>query len=94
MAHRKWREIKQQPSMLPGTAVPGSCLVSFHILWAILSTSTVHRIRTKGEGVPKMQTTVLVLRMASRIWKETKQEPGTAVPGNMIGCCLISLHFL
>ena len=27
--------------MLPGPAVPGSCLVSFHILWAILSTSTV-----------------------------------------------------
>ena len=41
MAHRKWKEIKQHPSMLPGPAVPGSCLVSFHILWAILSTSTV-----------------------------------------------------
>ena len=27
--------------MLPGPAVPGSCLVYFHILWAILSTSTV-----------------------------------------------------
>ena len=27
--------------MLPGPAVPGSCLVSFHFLWAILSTSTV-----------------------------------------------------
>ena len=44
MAHRKWREIKQQPSMLPGSAVPGCCLVSFHILWAILSTSTVQPI--------------------------------------------------
>ena len=32
---------KQQPSMLPGPAVPGCCLVSFHILWAILSTSTL-----------------------------------------------------
>ena len=41
MAHRKWKETKQQPNMLPGQAVPGSCLVSFHILWAILSTSTV-----------------------------------------------------
>ena len=40
MVHRKWKETKQQPSMLPGAAVPGSCLVSFHILWAILSTST------------------------------------------------------
>ena len=46
MAHRKWREINQQPSMLPGTAVPGSCLVSFHILLAILSTSTVHDIHS------------------------------------------------
>ena len=41
MADRKWKETKQQPSMLPGPAVPGSCLVSFHIMWAILSTSTV-----------------------------------------------------
>ena len=41
MVHRKWRETKQQPSVLPGPAVPVSCLVSFHILWDILSTSTV-----------------------------------------------------
>ena len=32
MAHRKWKETKQQPSMLPGPAVPGCCLVSFHFL--------------------------------------------------------------
>ena len=32
--HRKWRETKQQPSMLPGPAVPGCCLVSFDFLWA------------------------------------------------------------
>ena len=38
--------------------------------------------------------TVLVLRMAHRIWKETEQQPGTAGPGNMLGCCLISFHFL
>ena len=35
MAHRKWEEIKQQPSMLPGPAVPGSCFASFHFRWAI-----------------------------------------------------------
>ena len=29
LPHRKCKEIKQQPSMLPGPAVPGSCLVSF-----------------------------------------------------------------
>ena len=38
--------------------------------------------------------TVLVLRMAHRMWKETKQEPGTAGPGNMLCCCLIYFHFL
>ena len=41
MAHRKWQETKLQPSMLPGLTVPGCCLVSLHIMWAILSTSTV-----------------------------------------------------
>ena len=35
MAHRKWKAIKQQPSMLPGPAVPGSCLASFLFRWAI-----------------------------------------------------------
>ena len=42
MAHRKCKETKQLPSMLPGSAVPGCCLLSFHILWAILSTRTVY----------------------------------------------------
>ena len=32
--------------------------------------------------------------MAHRKRKETKQQPGTAGPGNMLGCCLISFHFL
>ena len=41
MANKKWKETKQEPSMLPGPAVPGCCLVSFNILWAILSTITV-----------------------------------------------------
>ena len=38
--------------------------------------------------------TVLVLRMSHRKWKETKQLPGTAESGNMLGCCLVSFHFL
>ena len=33
-------------------------------------------------------------RIAHRKWKETKQQPGTAGPGNMLGWCLLSLHFL
>ena len=35
MVHRKRKESKQQPNMLPGSAVPGCCLISFHFLWAI-----------------------------------------------------------
>ena len=42
MAHRKWKKIKQQPSMLPGPAVPGSYLASFHFLWAIHPIRPVH----------------------------------------------------
>ena len=37
MAHRKWKETKQQPSLLPGPAVPGSV----HFLWAILCPQAV-----------------------------------------------------
>ena len=32
--------------------------------------------------------------MAHRKWKEAKQLPDTAGPGNMLGCCLIFFHFL
>ena len=42
MSHRKRRETKQQPSMLPGPAMPGCCLVSFHFLSDIHSIHSVH----------------------------------------------------
>ena len=32
--------------------------------------------------------------MAHRKQKETKQQPGTAGPGYILGCCLASLRFL
>ena len=32
--------------------------------------------------------------IAHRKWKENKQQPGTAEPGNRLGCCLVSFHFL
>ena len=32
--------------------------------------------------------------MAHRKWKEAKLQPGTAGPGNRLGCCLVSFHFL
>ena len=31
--------------------------------------------------------------MSHRKRKETKQQPGTAGQGNILGCCLVSLHF-
>ena len=41
MVHRKWKETRQLPSMLPGSAVHGCSLVSFHFLWAILCPQAV-----------------------------------------------------
>ena len=47
LPHRKWKKTKQQRNMLPGPAVPGCCLVSFHFLWGKLSTRTLHDIFLK-----------------------------------------------
>ena len=33
-------------------------------------------------------------RIAYRKWKEVKRQPGTGGPGNMLGSCLVSFHFL
>ena len=48
----------------------------------------------ESEDEDRSTCTVFVLRMAHRIWKETKLQPGTAGTGNMLGCCLVSFHFL
>ena len=45
MSHMKWRETKQQPSMLPCPAVPGCCLVSFLFLCDIHSVDMDHMDR-------------------------------------------------
>ena len=37
--------------------------------------------------------TVRVDSLPYRKWKEIKLQPGTSVPGNMLGCCLIYFHF-
>ena len=52
MAHRKWKEIKQQPSLLPGPAVPGCSLVSFHFLWVILCPQAVDEIHKQALRPP------------------------------------------
>ena len=33
-------------------------------------------------------------KLSHRKWKETKQQPGTAGSGNILCCCLVSLHFM
>ena len=55
---------------------------------------THNNMRVIPQYKTEWTTTVLVLRMAHRKWEKTKQQPGTAGPGNMLGCCLISFHFL
>ena len=61
-----------------------------------LTLSVVGRVMQfrSGNKFTPCNSTVLVLSMASRIWKETERQPGTAGPGNRLGCCLISFHFL
>ena len=53
-----------------------------------LSSFSLRRVR------PRPCSTACGHRMAHRKWKETKQQPGTAGPGNMLGWCLVSFHFL
>ena len=56
-----------------------------------------------GRGVAKKQTKGTRLREFSTGWmewmshwkrKETRKHPGTVGPGNILGCCLVSLRFL
>ena len=61
-AHGKWKETMPQPSILPGPAVPGCCLVYFHILWAILSTSTVE----SHQGLPQGRVIQPVINLVTR----------------------------
>ena len=58
--------------------------ILFHIdlnftIQALSVTVTVQGYR-KSVTLSDCQSTVLVLRMARRTWKETKQQPGTAGP--------------
>ena len=45
--------------------------------------------------VPLMwNCTVRVDSLPHRKWRDIQQQPGTAGPGNMLGCCLTFFHFL
>ena len=56
--------------------------------------SHARQVAPHRHGVRDQAYTVCGRRMAHRKWKETKQQSGTAGPGNMFGCCLVSFHFL
>ena len=47
----KWKEIQQQPNMLPGSAVPGCCLLSFHFLCDIHFINSVQATTRFGLGM-------------------------------------------
>ena len=49
MSHRERSETKQQPSMLPGPAVPGCCLVSFLFLQNPSDDSNVPKSKYKAD---------------------------------------------
>ena len=72
--HRKWRETKQQPSMLPGPAVPGCCFVSFHFVCYIHHSCTVD-IFERLENHPKIPS-----GMCKHV-QQTRIKPGGKVVG-------------
>ena len=48
-----------------------------------------HKLAKLLPNDSEFESTVRVDRLPHRKWKETKQQPG-----NMLGCCLVSFHFL
>ena len=66
-----------------------ACPILIHHAWFIHS--ELHwKIRQEITNIP----TACGHTIAHRKWKETKLQPGTARPGNRLGYCLVSSHFL
>ena len=75
MSHRKWKKTKEQPSMLPGPALPGCCLISFNFLWAI------HPIRPVQTQCLKVYRVIhLPLRINGGTSSTQKLCPGQSLP--------------
>ena len=83
-------------------AHPSYCVVHVCFAYKLYVTLgnplVVHKLQCKPELFMKIdivkQSTVRVDHsLPYRKWKEIKQQPGTAGPGNMLGCCLIYFHF-
>ena len=62
--------------------------------WGVASFRDLHFCPKSGNIWRPKMTPVCGHRMAHRKWRETKLQPGTAGPGSMLGCCLVSFHFL
>ena len=64
--------------------------------WVSVSREVWLQSELEQNMCPRVAKTILYLCtgrmgwMAYRKWKECKQQPGTAWPGNMLGCCLVS----
>ena len=75
MAHRKWNETKQQPSLLPGPAVPVCSLVSFHFLWA-MTPQAVHCIAADFEtAVTTPKYLITFDKVCPHVMKSDLQRP-------------------
>ena len=53
-----------------------------------------HSVNTVHSRMPLQSGWSGIQWMSHRKQKDTKQQPGTAGPGNIFGCCLVSLRFL
>ena len=82
MAHRKQKETKQQPSLLPGPAVPGCSLVSFHFLWAILCPQAVQHQPTLQGNFPKdIQHNITNVWMSNSVGLSPSKHGNDGIPG-------------
>ena len=75
----------------PSAALLASAAPSSPAAW---TTTTNSSISAPNAGGLSNGITGWMERMLHRRRKETKQQPGTAGPGSILGCCLVSLRIL
>ena len=97
------KKIKQQPSMLPGPAVPGSCLASFHFLWALpphppCTGDTNYQCyddhhKVCSDYVLVVHNLNFVTLSISACWASVGQSPSWNVAGNWVFSILVPYCF-
>ena len=73
--------------------IPRFILVFRWFIWLVWPLFELSQIKKKKKK-KILRCTACGHRMAHRKWKETKLQPGTAGPRNLLGCCLVSFHIL